>query len=88
VDLRNTEEGADVSKRDFAGPDCTTWVYDLFRRDTSFGYDVSLQAFVRLQPYGVFARFHGYANHDRFFPGVDLEVDPVFWTTPLFIQGA
>lgn len=147
LDAHNAAEGADVSKRDFAGPDCTTWVYDLFRRDepyeargvhpsgvgvdryrkfselapeeqrylrvqrnlsllnlldpamlgfvrfgggargegwewsanvrhelTSFGYDVSLQAFVRRQPYGVFARFHGYANHDRFFPGVELEV--------------
>lgn len=149
IDRANRDEGADVSERDFAGPDCTTWVYDLFRRDepyeargvhpsgvgvdryrtfaglapeeqrylerqrnlsllnaldpallgiirfpggrladgrawsvnanirhelTSFGYDISLQAFWRLAPVGVFARVHGYANHDRFFPGLDVEL--------------
>jgi hypothetical protein len=149
IDRINEEEGADVGKRDFAGPDCTTWVYDLFRHDepyeargvhpsgagvdryrkfadlapeeqrylkaqrnlsllnvfdpallgivrfpggqlgdgrawdfsanvrhelTPFGYDVSLQGFWRLAPVGVFARFHGYANHDRFFPGLDVEL--------------
>lgn len=30
-------EGADIGKRDFAGLDCTAWVYDLFRPDEAYG---------------------------------------------------
>lgn len=31
TDKQNQEDGADVSRRDFTGLDCTAWTYDLFR---------------------------------------------------------
>jgi hypothetical protein len=31
TDQQNQADGADISKRDFTGLDCTAWVYDLFR---------------------------------------------------------
>lgn len=36
TDEQNSEDGLDLSRRDFTGLDCTAWVYDLFRPDEAY----------------------------------------------------
>jgi hypothetical protein len=36
TDDQNKDDGADLSRRDFTGLDCTAWVYDLFRPDEPY----------------------------------------------------
>ncbi|MGZ3723541.1 MAG: hypothetical protein ACXVA9_11450, partial [Bdellovibrionales bacterium] len=36
TDKQNDDDGANISKRDFTGLDCTGWVYDLFRPDEPY----------------------------------------------------
>jgi len=40
---------------------------------TSFGYDISAQAFLKRRPYNMVFTYHNYVNHHNWFPAVEAE---------------